>query len=190
MASEMNIGSLVAAVVAVILGLSIVEYAHSQWRIDGNVIEEGPSQKSVGDFAAMLRVTDDPQGLFSSWEAVESSEHGPSYSEVSSVRRGDVVMALIVFTGCAEGADGNCDCSVKYTAYFPDGSVYGQHSGPMWVGHPDPGTGFLQLSEGNLGLRFESDDPFGTYRITADVTDNISGQRISLSTQVTVTDSE
>lgn len=95
-------------------------------------------------------------------------------------------MAFVIFSGCAEDQDGACDCSVDYTAYFPDGEVYGQQGGPLWVGHPDPGPGYLQLSEGNIGLRFESDDPFGSYRITADITDNVSGTRASLATQVTL----
>ncbi len=185
---EMNNRLLAIVVLALILPLAAIEYTFSQWRDSGELIEDDPSQKSVGNFAAMLRVTDQPQALFSAWEHAESPDYGPSYSEASTVHRGDFVMAFVVFSGCAEDADGNCNCSIEYTAYFPDGSVYGQHGGPLWVGYPDPGKGFLQLSEGNLGLRFESDDALGTYEITADITDNISGQRISLSTQVTVAD--
>ena len=177
-------------VLAIIMTITLAGAAYSQWRTNGDLDQESPAQKAVGDFGTMLMITDDPDGLFEAWAKPPSPEYGPSISEASTAHRGGVVLAFVIFSGCAENADGNCDADVEYTAYFPDGSVYGQHSGALWVGFPDPGKGSLQLSEGNLGLRIEPDDPFGIYRITADIIDNVSGTEISLSTEITVVASE
>jgi len=175
---------------ALIVTFTLADTAYSQLRTNGELVQESPARKTVGDFGTMLMVTDDPDGLFEAWARPPSPEYGPNISEVSTAHRGDVVLAFVVFSGCAENSGGNCDANVKYTAYFPDGSMYGQHSGALWVGFPDPGKGSLQLSEGNLGLRIEPDDPFGIYRITADIVDNVSGAEFSLLTEITVVESE
>lgn len=175
---------------AAILTLSLYSTAYSQWYTNGEPDEDNASQKTAGDFGTLLMVTNDPDGLFEAWARPPSPDYGPNISTVSEAHRGDVVMAFIVFSGCAENADGVCDTTVTYTAYFPDGSVYGEQSGPLWVGYPDPGKGHLQLSEGNLGLRIETDDPFGLYRIEAEVVDNVSGIELSLSTEIAIVESQ
>jgi len=174
---------------AVLASLTFADIAHSQWRKNGDLVEDSSWQKNVGDFGTMLMVTNDAEGLFAAWNKPAPLDYDPMIFSVSAVRRGDVVMAFVVFSGCAEDQDGYCDSNVEYTAYFPDGTIYGRHTGPLWVGYPDPGKDSVELSEGNLGLRIESDDPFGTYKITADIVDNISGAEFSLSTEVTVVES-
>ena len=178
------------ATLAFVVTISISIIAEAQWRTNGELVEDTDAQKSVGDFGVMLMLTDDPDGLFEAWSRPPSPDYGPNISEVSTANRGDVILAFILFSGCAENSEGNCDSEVGYTAYFPDGTIYGQHSGPLWAGYPGPGKGALQLSEGNLGLRIEDDDPFGTYKITAKIVDKIAGVEIELSTEVTVVESD
>lgn len=84
---------------AVLVLFTFADNAHSQWRTNGELLEDSSWQKTVGDFGAMLMVTNDPDGLFAAWNKPPSSDYGPNISEVSTVRRGDIVMAFIVFSG-------------------------------------------------------------------------------------------
>ena len=173
-----------AATVLVMLSLAVPGW--SQWKTNGELLEDAADQKTVDGFGAWLIVTDDPEGLFEAWARPPSPDYGPAISMVSSAHRGDVVMATVVFSGCAENTDGVCDTSITYTAYFPDGSVYGRHSGTLWSGYPNPGNGHVQLSADGLGLKVELDDPFGTYRVTAGIVDNVSGVEMILETELSV----
>jgi hypothetical protein len=124
------------------------------------------------------------------WETQPSSDYGPLISEVSVIHRGDTVMAFVIFFGCLEGQDGRCNVVVEYTIHDPEGSLYGRHSSALWVGKPSPSNGRLQLSEGNLGLKVEEDDPLGAYKITANISDRVSGNEILLYSDITVIESE
>lgn len=175
---------------AILLALAIASPGHAQWRTNGELDDDNPSSVSAGDFGASLMLTDDHNGLFEAWNRPPSPDYGPNISVVDSAERGDVILAFVIFTGCAEDLDGNCNLTVEYSAYFPDGEDYGGHTGNLWVGHPDPGLGSLQLSEDNLGLRIEADDPFGEYRIVVEIVDNVSGTNYSLETQLTVVETK
>ena len=175
---------------AILLVFAITSPCHAQWRSNGGLEEDNPSSVAAGDFGASLMLTDDHNGLFEAWNRPPSPDYGPNISVVDSAERGDIILAFVIFTGCEEDLDGHCNLTVEYSAYFPDGEDYGEHSGELWVGKPDPGIGSLQLSEGNLGLRIEADDPFGEYRIVAKIVDKVSGANYSLETTLTVVETK
>jgi hypothetical protein len=174
---------------SILLAFALSSPSHSQWKTDGRIEKDSLNSVSDGDFGASLMLTDDANGLFEAWDHPPSRDYGPNISVVDSAERGDIILAFVIFTGCEDDSTGNCNLTVRYTAYFPNGSVYGELSGSLWVGRPSPGSGPLQLSEDNLGLRIEADDPFGEYRIVAEIADKVSGSNFSLETMLNVVES-
>ena len=118
----------------------ITSTVNSQWREGGVGIEDTAWKKSQGDFCAMLMITDDPDGLFEAWSRPPSPDYGPNTRAVSTARRGDIVLSFVIFSGCEPDDKGNCNCSVEYTAYFPDGSIYGHHEGEAGLGNQPQNT--------------------------------------------------
>ena len=174
-------------VLAVLIVGCTAMVADAQWREGGEAVPDTEWSKSDGDLGAMLLVTDDPEGFFERWDHPPSPDYKPTLTTVSTVNRGDTVVAVVVFTGCAANADGNCQSEVDFTVLFPDGTVYEElKDGELWTDKPAPSVPRLQVSMANLGLRIEDDDPFGTYRMIAVVRDNVADRQLKLVQKVEV----
>jgi hypothetical protein len=129
----------------------------------------------------MLLVTNDPDGFFEAWERPPSPEYKPKISTSMEANRGDTVVAVVVFLGCAPDEGGNCKADMDLRLLYPDGSVYGEFKdAEVWLEKPAPAAGMLQVSVAKLGLRVEPEDPFGTYRFEAVVRDRIAGRTLEL----------
>ena len=44
---------------------------------------------------------------------------------------------------------GTCNCSIEYSTYRPDGSIYEHRAGEAWIDKPAPPGGQLLLSADN-----------------------------------------
>ena len=173
----MRIGTLVAAVLFSLLAAT----AHAQWRDEGKTVPDTEWSKSAGEFGAMLLVTDDPEGFFKRWDKPPSPDYKPEIETVSTARRGETVMAIIIFTGCASNPKGNCVSEVDFKVLNPDGSLYGDlKKGELWKDKPAPPDPYLQVSVANLAFKIEEDDPFGTYQLEAVVRDMVAKKQLKL----------
>jgi len=110
----------------------------------------------------------------------------PSIQPVpGALRRGQAVVAVIIFTGCRAEKD-KCKSSVDFRVLKPDGSTYAeQRDLVLWDGSPPSGRQLL-LSRANLGIRIEPTDPAGEYRVRALVFDHIAGVQLTLESRFSV----
>ena len=167
--------------------------ANTQWYAgEGNNRTPAPDtahQASSGDFGAMLLITNKPDDFFEQWNQHASPTYKPNISTTNEAKRGDVVMAVILFSGCSANNNGNCVSTVTYKVYKPDGSLYTEpQKGELWSNKPAIPKGSMQLSVGNLGFKVEVDDQVGVYRIEAVVQDIISNKQVKLIQTITVTE--
>ena len=165
-----------------VLGLLLFSTsAFPQWRAEGEVIPDTEWRKSSGDFGAMLLVTSDPDSFFEAWNRPPSPDYKPKIETSAEAHRGDTVVGVVVFLGCAPDESGNCKSDMDLRLLYPDGSVYGEFKdAEVWLDKAAPPTGVLQVSVANLGLRVEPDDPFGTYRFEAVVRDRVAKKTLEL----------
>jgi hypothetical protein len=167
----------------------VVTAAHAQ-QTDGATAPREPWQRSDGEFGALLIVTDEIESFLEAWSKPPAAGYAPSIKPAERARRGGVVTAVVLFSGCAAAEDGNCRCDADLTVLLPDGSVYGEHRGvPVWDSAPPPGHN-LQLSNGRLKFRIEDHDPLGTYRIQALVRDLVAKRSVLLEWKIEVVPSE
>lgn len=152
-----------------------------QWRKGGEEVPDTEWRKSSGDFGAMLLVTSDPEGFFEAWNRPPSPDYKPVIKTAEEAHRGDSVVGVVLFIGCKADESGNCRADMDLRLLYPDGSVYGEFEGAeLWIDKPAPAPGHLQVSVGNLGLRVEPDDPYGTYRFEAIVRDRVANTTLEL----------
>ena len=164
--------------------------AHAQWRQNGVEIPDEPWHRSDGQFGAMLVVIDNVDEFFEQWSRPTAPGYAPTIKPTHATARGGTVDAVITFSGCTAGDDGNCRCEVDFTVFRPDGSTYAAQTGvPVWRSVPPPDRN-VQVSDGRLRMRVEADDPIGTYRIAALVRDLVAKRQVSLEWRIAVNPSK
>ena len=146
------------------------------WESNGRPLPPHPSRAAKGRFAVMMIVTPDIEAFWAEWQKPED----PHLTSTERIARDSPVFAMLVFSGCRAGADGNCRVSAEFRMTGPDGAPYGEpHRGLAWSGPPAPGRN-LQLSEASLGFRLDPPDPLGRYTISATLTDEIAGETLQV----------
>ena len=164
--------------IALLLLTSSVTMA--QWRKDGKPVEDAPDRKSVSGFGGQLLVVKDPKAFIADWLKPET----PRINNVSTVKRGELLGAFVLFAGCKPDAQGVCNSEVDYFIYRPDGSLYAERKGqPLWK-RPAPPAPNTQLGEAILGFRMKKDDPAGEYKIKAKVSDLNADISFELETKI------
>jgi hypothetical protein len=151
--------------------------AGAEWRTDGKPVPDTEWAKSAGDFGAQLVFTDKPAELFSAWE-----KPGPAviYSEAATATRGVPIVAVVFFAGCGPNDKGNCDATVRFQGYGPDGKPWSDPvDGELWVDKP-PGKNQMQLSFANMGIVIDPDDSLGVYKVKATVLDRVAKKTLIL----------
>jgi hypothetical protein len=154
------------AALALVLTAASAE-AQSTFYQDGRPApDDGGSARRDG-FGAVLLITPDREAFEQAW----AGPTPPNLVTTDRAQRGQPVFAMLLFTGCLAGSDGNCDVTAEFAILKPDGSTYDSPvQAPVWGAQPAPGDN-LQLSRASLGLRIEPGDPMGTYTIQVTVTD-------------------
>jgi hypothetical protein len=166
------------ATIAIILVASSVALA--QWNKDGKPSGDAPDRKSAGAFGGQLLVVRDPNKFIEDWQKPET----PNIHPVTTVKRGEVLGAVVLFAGCKPDAQGACNSEVDFAFYRPDGSLYAEmKSQPLWkeVAPPAPN---IQLGRAILGIRMEKADPPGEYKIKAKVSDLNAAVSFELETKI------
>lgn len=173
---DSNMQTLIAIVV-ILLTSSI---APAQWKKDGKPVPDAPERKMVGDFGGHLLVVKDPRAFIEEWQKPET----PHINPVSTVKRGELLGAFVLFAGCKPDAQGVCNSEVDYVFYKPDGTVYAEMKNqPLWKEQAPPAPN-TQLSRAILGIRLEQADPPGEYKIKAKVSDLNANVSFELETKI------
>lgn len=150
----------------------------ASWKVNGKPVPDREWAKSDGDFGAQLVFTDKPDELFAAWE-----EPGAAVllSETVVAKRGVPIVGVVFFAGCAANERGKCEATVRFTAETPEGKPWGDPvDAELWIDKPAPEKGLMQLSAGNMGIVIDPDDPLGTYKVKAVVTDKVAHKRMVL----------
>lgn len=168
-----------AATIAVILLTSSVALA--QWKKqDGTPVENTPDRKSVGAFGGHLLVVKDPKAFIEEWLKPET----PHINPATTVQRGELLGAIVLFAGCKTDAQGACNAEVDYSLYRPDGSLYEEQKGqPLWKDQAPPPQN-IQLGRAILAIRLKPDDAAGDYKIKAKVSDLNANITFELETKI------
>lgn len=156
----------------------VVLFSAAPFAADGTEPLEKPWAKADGDFGTLLILTDKPDQLSADWE---KPTDGVRIHETQTATRGGTIATVVVFTGCAPDADGNCQATVQYTVYGPDGKPYGEPiEAELWVDKPPPAKGHIQLAVGGMFIGIEPQDPLGVYRVKAKVVDKVAKKTLVL----------
>ncbi len=140
-----------------------------------------PSDGKAEPLQAKMFIVDDADAFWKAW----AGPTPPHITTTATVTRDRPVIAIVIFTGCARGASGNCDLSVRYDILAPDGSNYDDPVvGKAWD-KPPPAESYAEASLANFGFRLEPQDALGDYTIRAQLTDEITKAKVVLATQVT-----
>ena len=162
----------------VALSLCVSLLAGAAW-LDGSgkPVPDTDSLRSSGAFGVQLVLTPDDAQFRKTWN---SSKTPPQLRVTDRARRGSAISAMLVFSGCAANAAGNCDVVADFTLVDPGGKRLPGGSGPVWNLKP-PASGNLQLSTTSATIGFDQNDPAGTYRVEAVVTDRVATRKLNLS---------
>lgn len=173
--------------VTLALGLMLLcgPQASAQDRLfeNGRSIKGDRASASSNGFSVQQVATLDGEGFSERWN---KPTVGVELAPASQMLRNQPIFTFVVFTGCAPDRTGNCNVTVSYKMFDPEGKPFGEQlNSPVWVGLPPPGRHIIQLSSVYLGMVVEDKDPLGTYRISASITDHVSG--VTLNTEQSVT---
>lgn len=160
--------------------------ALGQWRDTqtGKPLADTEWRKAVDGLGAALLVTADEEAFLKEWTNTPESR-SPTVKPASKVRRGAVVTALVLFSGCGD-AGGNCDAAVDFKVLNPDGSVYGDVPGNRAWSGPAPKSGIVVLSSAHLRIRIEPKDQRGEYTVIGVLREAGGKRAVSLKQQFEV----
>jgi hypothetical protein len=138
----------------------------SLWRQDGKPSADTDSMKSKDGFGAQLFLIEDKE-FFDNWNKPET----PHLTPVVEARRNVPVYSVIIFAEPGIDKDGKAKVTCHVTARTPDGKVYGEGDLNGWEDKYTVGSHALQLINGRMAIRIETDDPAGTYTVEATIRD-------------------
>jgi len=160
--------------------------AHSQdaGAARGAVHGRSPVVSTYNKFTVLQIATTDPDQLVAEWQKPTPSV---SLTTTTQAAIDQPIVTFIIFRGCRADASGNCDVTVDFETFGPDGRRYDNtRAVDVWVGHPPAGDTDFQLSETGYDVCFEGGDPLGAYRIHATVTDHVAGIALETEQMLTV----
>ena len=143
----MRLISLVLAMVIAGAPAAAQQQRSFEWKLNDESAPANPAQATKNGFGALMLVTSDYEGFWKAWEGSSP----PQVSTTEQVTRQQPVHAMLIFSGCRPGPDGNCNVTVELSITGPNGSPYGEKlTGKVWSGPPAPDHN-LQLAESSLG---------------------------------------
>jgi len=139
-----------------------------------------------GEFSAMLIVSDEK----SLQEYDKPSSEGMQFQTVANAKRGDMLAIKVVFAGMQLTDDLMADVTYDLKMVTPDGGLYDATdlTGMEALKGKVPMRFSIFDNRSFIKVRFEPQDPSGTYRIVAAINDNVGRKRIPLSAEVRLTD--
>jgi hypothetical protein len=167
---------IIFAVLIIVLANVMVS---AQWKKGDEKVEDTADRKSVNGFGGHLIIVEDPKGFIEEW----SKPQTPDIKVATTVERGKLIGAFVLFAGCKPDSGGVCKAEVDYVVLKPDGTLYGERKAePLWDEQAPPVQN-IQLSKAILALRMEAKDPSGEYKVRAKVSDLNAGVTFELETK-------
>jgi hypothetical protein len=172
-------------IVAILMILVAIPVS-AQWYDEfGKPLPDTNWRKSSDGLNAALVLTTEIDAFLEEWSTTPES-HAPVLKPTSRAKRGDIVAALVVFSGCGTSKT-SCNAVVDFKVLNPDGSVYGDIPfSRAWSG-PSPKPRVVILSDAQLRIRIEPKDQLGKYTVLATFREADSGKQIRLRQEFTVT---
>lgn len=149
----------------------------------GKPIPDTPSMRSSGDFGAQLILTGSEKEFRSTWNSTAGT---PKLQSTNTVKRGQTISGVIVFSGCAAGQSHVCKVTADFSLRSPDGTKTAAGSGSIWSKAP-LAPRIIMLGDASVTIGFNDADALGPYTLIANVTDQIAKQSVQLSIPFTVT---
>ena len=172
------------------LGLLALSFgASAQWHDrQGKPVPDSAERAHDKNFAATVHVADEAAfaRFGKEWSETDSS-HGPQLRTTERVRRGEPLRVVVLYSGCAPSRnnDGACDAQLRLRMLGPDGRVALQEPArPLTTGGKPAAAGMLELAPLSLQIRFEPEDPLGTYTLHATLNDPSQDAWVRVQTQV------
>ncbi len=140
-----------------------------------------------GDFCAMLALISEENLK----ELDKPYDQAPVLTELHEAKTGDHIAVTISFAGVGLADDLSADVSYDLKTIRPDGAIYdgGEHKNLVALKRKEPQRFSIFDNRPVMVLiRFEPQDPRGTYRVEAVVTDNISHKTVKLAKEITLKD--
>jgi len=130
-----------------------------------------------GDLLVTVFITDSPE-FIKEWIETPPS-HAPTIKRINEAKFNQMVHAGFAVTGFTKGSDSKVNFVVAVQVKAPDGTILMQEN--QWASHTkkvliDKG---VIIADPVLDMTFEPSDPAGNYKISAIVTDKLSGKRAS-----------
>jgi hypothetical protein len=173
-----------------VLGLLALPFAAcAQWHDrQGKPVADSAERAHDKTFAAAVHVADEAAfaRFGKEWTETDSS-HRPQLRTAARVRRGEPLRVVVLYSGCAPSPnnDGACDAQLSLRMLGPDGQVALQEPArPLTTGGKPAAAGMLELAPLSLQLRFEPEDPLGTYVLHATLNDPSQDAWVRVQTQV------
>jgi len=127
-------------------------------------------QEYDGDFSAGLNIAD-PNVIE---ELKKPSDQGLNVKIVKEAKRGDDAIFHLIFSGMELSENYNANVTYDAQVLAPNGDVYFEDENLNAMVTRSPKRFSVFTSRDMLGIHFDPDDLFGTYRVIITITDNIS----------------
>jgi hypothetical protein len=148
----------------------------------GKPVPDTPSMRSSGEFGAQLLLTSSEQAFRQNWNTTAGT---PKLHTTRTVKVGQSISGVILFTGCTPGGNHACVVSAAFSLASPDGSKSPAGNGQVWSKAP-PKPRVIMLGDASITIGFGPDDAPGTYTLLANVTDQVAKRTLTLSLPFTV----
>ena len=175
----MRVGAVATFVVLLSSGAGV-----AQWTADGKPVPDNAWRQSKEGFGILLGLTDKPVDFEEEW--AKSTRVVP-ISMPSSIMRNSPALFFLIFRGCPENAEGNCDVVEDLRLLKPDGSVYGEMKDvSFWQGQPGPSGKTIARATHAFGFSIDDDDPAGEYTMKVNVRDRVRNSSFTLERRFSV----
>jgi len=99
------------------------------------------------------------------------------------------ISSFVLFGGCQQDANGNCNVTMRFKVTQPDGGVYAETPEmEVWKGRPAPPEHAIEASVDYLKIVVEPHEQRGAYVVMVTVTDQTAGTVLELKKQFTAKD--
>jgi hypothetical protein len=120
----------------------------------GKPVPDTPSMRSSGEFGAQLLLTSSEQAFRQNWNTTAGT---PKLHTTRTVKVGQSISGVILFTGCTPGGNHACVVSAAFSLASPDGSKSPAGNGQVWSKAP-PKPRVIMLGDASITIGFGPDD--------------------------------
>ena len=170
-----------------LLAILVVALAGCRAQTDCNSWKGVKIQRTASGFTLGMFLTADIEAQYELWNRPTEEL---AFVQASEVSRGETIYAVILVQGCASGADGNCDVVARFKIDQPDETVHVDNRAMDVVRERPVAPNTFVIGDQYFIIRITPDDPSGRHVLNAEVTDNNSGQTVTLKSSFMVVEDD